>query len=86
MYNFEKRVVIHDGKEVPSDDRYCLVLLSDGAMHRAFFDKEDKDWILEGDYIRDKDNVVGWFYIEDLFDAPKNVDIRFYLDEKEKQI
>ena len=75
MHNFEKRVVIHqDG--VPNSDKYCLVMLEDGTMQKAFFD--DK-WILFDDYNPSIVNVKSWCYIEDLFKSPKNLDIRMYI-------
>ena len=80
MNNFEKRVVIHDGKEVPSDDRYCLVLLKNGIQQRAFYNR--KWFFCEGHLYREEE-VKAWLYIEDLFEAPKNIDIRLYIDEKE---
>ena len=67
MHNFEKRVVIHDGKEVPSDDRYCLVLLKNGMQQRAFYNRE---WIFCEDYLPMKDDVKAWCYIEKLFEGP----------------
>ena len=83
MHNFEKRVVIHDGKEIPSHYIYCLVLLEDGTMQRAFWDIY---WISSEDNILTKDEVKAWCYIEDLFESPKNVDIRMYIDESENSI
>lgn len=36
MHNFKKRVVIHDGKEQPLNDEYCIVMMHDGDIHLAF--------------------------------------------------
>ena len=83
MHNFEKRVVIHDGKEVPSNDKYCLALLKDGTMQRAFYNRE---WVFCEDYLPREDDVKAWCYIEDLFEAPKNVDIRMYIGKSESRI
>ena len=80
--NFEKRAVIHQSG-VPTSDKYCLVLFEDGMMHIAFYNNK---WILVHDYMTSTDNVKAWCYIEDLFDAPKNVDIRMYIDESESCI
>ena len=80
--NFEKRVVIHQAG-VPTSDKYCLVMLEDGTMQKAFFD--DK-WILFDDYNPSIVNVKSWCYIEDLFKSPKNLDIRMYIDESESCI
>ena len=83
MYNFEKRVVIHQAG-VPNSDKYCLVLLEDGIkMQRAFYDEK---WIFCEDYLPRNDQVKAWCYIEDLFESPKNVDIRMYIDESERCI
>ena len=82
MHNFEKRVVIHQAG-VPNSDKYCLVMLEDGTMQKAFFD--DK-WILFDDYDPSIVKVKSWCYIEDLFKLPKNVDIRMYIDESESCI
>ena len=83
MHNFEKRVLIHDGKEVPSDERYCLALLKDGTMHRAFYNRE---WVFCDDYLTREDDVKAWCYIEGLFEEPKSADIRMYIDEEDNRI
>lgn len=80
--NFEKRVVIHRSG-VPDCDKYCLVTLDDGTMERAFFDKK---WIFVDEYLHDQGEVKAWCYIDSLFDAPKNVDIRMYIDGEESRI
>ena len=82
MYNFERRVVIHDGKEVPSDSRYCLLKTEGGTMTIAFFDNQ---WVFGEDYYTNNE-IKAWCYIEDLFEAPNSADIRMYIDENEKCI
>ena len=81
MHNFEKRVVIHQAG-VPNSDKYCLVMLEDGTMQKAFYD--EGEWVFCNDNL--PKNIKAWFYIEDLFEAPKNVDIRLYIDESESCI
>ena len=82
MHNFEKRVVIHDGAEVPSDSKYCLVLLENGMMQRAFY--YTGEWIFCNEYLPEQ--IIAWCYIEDLFKQPKNVDIRMYIGKSESRI
>ena len=82
MHNFEKRVVIHRSG-VPNSDKYCLAMLEDGTMQKAFFDNK---WIFCDDYMPATENVKAWCYIEDLFESPKNIDIRLYIDESESCI
>ena len=81
MHNFEKRVVIHRSG-VPDSDKYCLVLLEDGEMCRAHHGKEF-GWVSAEESVLSSRTVKAWCYIEDLFEAPKNIDIRLYIDEKE---
>ena len=82
MYTFKKRVVIHRSG-VPDSVKYCLVLLDDGSMQRAFYNDE---WVFCEEYLPVMEKVKEWCYIEDLFEVPKNTDIRMYIDENENCI
>ena len=84
MHNFVKRVVVHQAG-VPNSDKYCLVLLDDGTINRAHH-SEDYGWVSAEEGFLAKREVKAWCYIEDLFESPKNVDIRMYIDESERCI
>ena len=81
MYNFEKRVVIHQSG-VPNSDKYCLVMLEDGTMQKAFYD--EGEWVFCNDNLPEK--IKAWFYIEGIFDTQESADIRMYIDESERCI
>lgn len=82
--NFARRVMIHQNKEVPTDERYCIVLLHDGDIQKAFYN--DTSWIFSGDFPLDRPAVKAWFYVEDLFEKQESVDIREFVDDKDGRI
>ena len=84
MHNFEKRVVVHDGKEQPLSDEYCIVMMHDGDIHKAF--NNDGEWIFTDGFHLQNPCVKSWFYVENIFDVPKIADIRMYIDESERCI
>ena len=84
MHNFEKRVVIH-WSGVPDSDKYCLVLLEDGTMNRAHH-SEDYGWVSAEEGFLANREVKAWCYIDCLFEEPKTVDIRMFIDEAESCI
>ena len=82
MNVFEKRVVIHRSG-VPDSVKYCLVLLDDGSMQRAFYNEE---WVFCEEYLPVMEKVKAWCYIENLFEVHESSDIRMYIEESENRI
>ena len=84
MKTFNKQITITDGKTTPSDDRYCIVMMYDGDIQKAFY--RDGDWIFSDGFYLQRPCIKAWFYVEDVFDMHEQPDIRMYVDAQEGQI
>ena len=84
MKTFNKQITISDGKTTPSDDRYCIVLMYNGDIQKAFY--RDGDWIFSDGFYLQMPCIKAWFYVENIFDSPENIDIRMYISESESRI